>query len=442
MTREDFIKASGLAFIGGIVSRSLFAQEHQHSVQPVLPAKNQEPAKLPERANARPEPLSGRAGAPYTPVISPNVAKLPYKMDGAVKVFHLIAEPVMREFTPGMLVDCWGYNGSTPGPVIEAVEGDRVRIYVTNRLPEPTSVHWHGIFLPSGMDGVAGLNQKHIQPGETYKYEFTLRQHGSHMYHPHSDEVVQMALGMMGMFIIHPKQPVRKIDRHFVYMLSEWAIEPGTSRPNPNVMTDFNIFSLNGRIYPGTDPMVVRTNQRVRITLGNLSMDSHPIHVHGHAFRITGTDGGPIPETAWVPETTVNVPPGTTRDVEFIADAPGDWAFHCHKSHHTMNAMGHQIPNVVGMPDNVDLHKKIQSAIPGYMEMGKDGMHDMATMRMPGPANTAPMMAGEGPHGPIGMGGMFTVLKVRDGITKYNDPGWYNAPAGTIAQVVKESEIK
>src|SRR6266481_502033 len=125
-------------------------------------------------------------------------------MEDGFKTFHLIAEPVVREFAPGFRINCWGYNGQTPGPTIEAVEGDRVRLIVTNKLPERTSVHWHGVILPNGMDGVAGLNQKHILPGETYAYEFTLRQNGTQMYHPHSDEMVQMALGMMGLFIIHP----------------------------------------------------------------------------------------------------------------------------------------------------------------------------------------------------------------------------------------------
>src|SRR5262245_16820758 len=107
-------------------------------------------------------------------VITPNVGSLPWTMEGDVKVFHLIAEPIQREFAPGFWVNCWGYNGSSPGPTIEAVEGDTVRIYVTNKLNEPTSVHWHGIFLPNGMDGVAGLTQKAIQPGETFVYQFKL----------------------------------------------------------------------------------------------------------------------------------------------------------------------------------------------------------------------------------------------------------------------------
>jgi FtsP/CotA-like multicopper oxidase with cupredoxin domain len=220
-----------------------------------------------------------------------------------------------------------------------------VRFLVTNRLPESTSIHWHGIILPNGMDGVSGLNQREIRPGETYAYEFTLRQHRTHMYHPHADEMLQMALGMMGMFVIHPREAEDPaIDREFAVLLHEFAVHPGTYRPDPSIMTDFNLFTFNGRVFPGTEPLVVRTGQRVRIRIGNLSMDDHPIHIHGHTFRVTGTDGGPIPPSAQWPEATVLVPVGSIRDIEFVADNPGDWAFHCHKSHHTMNAMGHGIP--------------------------------------------------------------------------------------------------
>jgi FtsP/CotA-like multicopper oxidase with cupredoxin domain len=351
------------------------------------------------------------------------------------KVFRLTAEKVKREFAPGMIVDCWGYNGLSPGPTIEAVEGDKVRLYVTNKLPERTSVHWHGIFLPNGMDGVGGLTQKHIEPGETYMYEFTLRQNGTFMYHPHSDEMVQMALGMMGFFIVHPRgAPQPRIDRDFAIMLMEWFIAPGTSVPNPNVMTDFNIFTFNSRAYPGTAPLVVKTGDRVRVRLGNLSMDSHPIHLHGYAFQVTGTDGGRVPPTARWPETTVNVPVGATRDIEWVADAPGDWIFHCHKSHHTMNAMSHDVPNMIGVRQ-AGVEDKIRKVLPGYMAMGEKGMggYDHGQMVK----NTLPMMTGTGPFGPIEMGGMFTVVKVRDKVESYDvDPGWYAHPAGTVARKV------
>jgi FtsP/CotA-like multicopper oxidase with cupredoxin domain len=365
-------------------------------------------------------------------VVTPNGASLPWRMDGNVKVFHLVAEPVKREFAPGMVVDAWGYNGLSPGPTIEAFEGDHIRVLVTNKLPERTSVHWHGVLLPNGMDGVAGLNQPHIEPGETYQYEFTLRQHGSLMYHPHSDEMVQMALGMMGFFIVHPRAP-ENIDRDFAIMLHEWFIEPGTSRPNPAVMTDFNMFTFNSRIWPGTDPLVVKTGDHVRVRFGNLSMDSHPIHLHGYQFQIAATDGGRIPQAGRWPATTVNVPVGATFDIEFVADAPGDWAFHCHKSHHTMNAMSHDLPNMIGV-SQAKVEEKVRSLLPGYMAMGQNGMGQM--MEMGRPKNTVPMMTGTGPFGPIEMGGMFTVLKVRDGLKSYDDPGWYKHPEGTVAKKV------
>jgi FtsP/CotA-like multicopper oxidase with cupredoxin domain len=368
-------------------------------------------------------------------VVTPNGASLPFVMKDGVKEFRLVAEPVEREFAPGMKVKCWGYNGLTPGPTIEAFEGDRVRFLVSNRLPEATSIHWHGIILPNGMDGVSGLNQREIRPGDTYAYEFTLRQHGTHMYHPHADEMLQMAVGMMGMFVIHPRRSEGPpVDREFAIMLHEFAVHPGTYRPDPSIMTDFNVFTFNSRVFPGTEPLVVRTGQRVRIRIGNLSMDEHPIHIHGHSFRVTGTDGGPVPKSAQWPETTVLVPVGSTRDVEFVADNPGDWALHCHKSHHTMNAMGHGIPNTLGVDQSV-VGKRIGELVPGYMPMGETGMAEHAehVEHMRGPKNTLPMMTGRGPFGPLHMGGMFTVVKIRDGLTSYADPGWYRHPPGTVA---------
>jgi FtsP/CotA-like multicopper oxidase with cupredoxin domain len=392
------------------------------------------------RAEAEPPPMqSTSAAARVGSVITPNGASLPWTMKDGVKEFHLIAEPVEREFAPGMTVKCWGYNGMSPGPTIEAVEGDRVRFLVTNNLPEHTTIHWHGILLPSGMDGVGGLNQPQIQPGETYAYEFTLRQNGTYMYHPHADEMVQIAVGMMGMLVIHPRggdDP--PIDRDFAVMAHEWAIHPGTYRPDPSVMLDFNIFTFNGRVFPAIDHLIVKTGDRVRIRLGNLSMNQHPIHLHGYTFQVTGTEGGRLPRSAQWPAATVGVPVGATRDIEFVADAPGDWAFHCHKSHHTMNAMGHGVPNALGV-DQRGVEEKIRALLPGYMAMGERGMaeHQEHAGHMAGPKNTLPMMGGVGPHGNMEMGGMFTVLKVRDNLESYDDPGWYAAPPGTIARKVE-----
>jgi FtsP/CotA-like multicopper oxidase with cupredoxin domain len=383
-------------------------------------------------------------GRDYTPVITPNGSTLPWKVLDGVKVFHLVAEEVDHELAPGLSAKCWGYNGSVHGPTIEAVEGDRVRIYVTNKLPAPTSVHWHGMFVPNGMDGVAGLTQRAIQPGETFKYEFTLRQSGTLMYHPHHDEMTQMALGMMGMFVVHPRRPPAgyRVERDFALLLSEWRIKPGTQRPDPNEMTEFNVLTLNAKAFPGTSPLVSKTGDRVRIRFGNLSaMDHHPIHLHGHYFKITGTEAGAIPPSAQWPESTVLVPAGSARDIELITDAPGDWAVHCHMTHHAMNQMGHGIPNMIGVKSGA-WDKKIGALVPGYMTMGQDGMGSMGEMGMAVPRNSIPMVGGHGPYGYITMGGMFTVLKVREHLTSYADPGNYQPPAGSVAELAHPDALK
>ena len=373
-------------------------------------------------------------------VITPNGRSLPWKMQGGAKVFHLVAGEIEHEFAPGTRVKAWGYNGTTPGPTLEAVEGDRVRIFVTNRLPEHTSIHWHGILLPYGMDGVSGLTQPPIGPGETFAYEITLNESGTRFYHPHADEVVQLSMGMMGMFIIHPRGPAT-VERDFAYVLHNWAVHPGTARPDPSIMTDFDLWTLNSKVFPATDPMVVRTGQRVRIRVANLSMHDHPMHFHGHHFRVTGTDGGPSPPSAQRRDTTTLVPVGTAVDIEFSARAPGDWPFHCHKSHHTMNAMGHGIPNPLGVEQR-DLDEQIGRHMPGYFSMGQAGMaeHQMHTEmgHHEAPPNTLPMMAGKGLFGNIEMGGMFTTVKVRDRLASYADPGWYQPPAATTARKVSD----
>jgi len=345
---------------------------------------------------------------------------------------------VEHEFAPGTRAKCWGYNGSTPGPTIEAVEGDRIRILVTNRLPEHTTVHWHGILLPSGMDGVGGLNQPHIKPGETFAYEFTLQQHGTHMYHPHADEVVQLAVGMMGMFIIHPKAgETVPVERDYCFLLHNWAVHPGTYRPDPSIMQNFDLWTFNSKVFPAIDPLVARTGERVRVRVGNLSMWNHPIHMHGVQYLVTGSDGGRWPQNLWRPETTEIVGVGQTRDTEFIA-VPGDWAFHCHMSHHTMNAMGHGIPNALDV-DQSGVEAEIRQLLPGFMAMGRSGMAEhqehIDMGMLPGPENTLAMMMGKGPYGNLEMGGMFTTVKVRDELPRgsYADPGWYKAPEGTVA---------
>ncbi|WP_054007392.1 multicopper oxidase family protein [Cypionkella psychrotolerans] len=381
------------------------------------------------------KPIQPTSGVDYNPVVTLNGWTLPYRMNGNVKEFHLVAEPVERELAEGMIAYLWGYNGQSIGPTIEAVEGDRVRIFVTNKLPEHTTVHWHGLILPSGMDGVGGLSHKAIPPGKTYVYEFDLVKSGTFMYHPHADEMVQMAMGMMGLFIVHPKDPaLMRVDRDFCFLLNAYDIDPGTYMPRVMQMTDFNLWTWNSRVFPGIDPLVVNQGDRVRVRVGNLTMTNHPIHMHGYDFEVTGTDGGWVrPEARW-PEVSIDIPVGAMRAYEFDAVHLGDWAIHCHKSHHTMNAMGHDVPTFIGA-DKTKLAELVRKHQPEYMPMGTAGMADMGEMSMEIPANTVPMMTGWGPHGPIEMGGMFSVVKVRKGIAPddYSDPGWYENPPGTEA---------
>ncbi|WP_295960958.1 copper oxidase [Rhodoferax sp.] len=382
-------------------------------------------------------PLIPTTGRPYNPVVTLNGWTCPWRMNAGVKEFHLVAEPVVREIAPGMQARLWGYNGQSPGPTIEVVEGDRVRIFVTNRLPEHTTIHWHGQRLPNGMDGVGGLTQPQIPVGKTFVYEFVARRPGTFMYHPHADEMVQMAMGMMGFWVTHPKAKtplVAEVQRDFCFLLNSYDISPGSTTPRPNTMLDQNLWTWNSRAFPGIDTLNVRQGDQVRIRVGNLTMTNHPIHLHGHEFVVTGTDGGPVPPSARWPEVTTDIAVGQMRQIEFVADEPGDWALHCHKSHHTMNPMGHTVPNMIGV-DHRGLVQKIQKLVPDYMLMGERGMADMGEMQMPIPDQTLPMMSGAGPYGPIEMGGMFTTLKVRKDQKPgdYSDPGAYQQPPGTRA---------
>ena len=429
-SRRDFFKWAGVAgaVSAAAVSRHVLAaipEPHSHVSAATMP------------------PLPSES-VPYQPVVTLNGWTLPWRMKDGVKEFHLVAEPVVRELAPGMKARLWGYNGQSPGPTIEVVEGDQVRIFVTNKLPEHTSVHWHGQRIPNGMDGVTGLTQKGIEPGQTFVYEFVARRAGTFMYHPHADEMTQMAMGMMGMmgmWITHPRQPhplISEVQRDFCFLMNSYDIEPGSFRPNIMTMTDFNLWTWNSRVFPGIDSLNVRLYDKVRIRIGNLTMTNHPIHLHGHEFQVTGTDGGAIPLSARWSEVTTDIAVGQMRQIEFVADEEGDWAFHCHKSHHTMNAMGHKLPTMIGV-EQADLAKKINRLIPDYMSMGQHGMADMAEMEMPMPDNTLPMMTGQGPFGGVGMGGMFSVLKVRrdQAPGDYSNPGWYKHPPGTLATEYK-----
>jgi len=317
------------------------------------------PWRDPKIALTPPPPLTGKG----TGVVqSPHIPSLGYEMDGQVKVFRLTAQPVERLLldgppAPGSLWDrwhkakgamhgmdvpkkvkIWGFNGSVPGPTIELIQGDRVRVIVRNELPEPTSVHWHGLEVPNDQDGVGGLTQPPIRPGQTYTYEFTVHQVGTFMYHSSFNEKKQVGMGLGGFFIVHPSDGSRRVDRDIAILLQEWHFLPGNEYVDVT-STDPNWFTMNGKAAPSTDVLTAAVGETVRLRFANLSnMHAHPIHLHGVTWRVTGTEGGPIPESAQWPGNTVNVSPGAVRDVEFTFTHPGYWHMHCHKLHHVVNA--------------------------------------------------------------------------------------------------------
>jgi FtsP/CotA-like multicopper oxidase with cupredoxin domain len=401
---------------------------------------------VPHRPWAQAEKENLPPGVPhkdYTPAVVPNGSTANYKVIDGVKVFHLTAEPIDWEVAPGFNINTWGFNGSVPGPMIEVAEGDKVRIYVTNKLPAPTTVHWHGVLIICGMDGVAGLTQPAIPPGETYLYEFVFPDSGTFMYHPHFDSMTQEGMGLTGMILVHKREPdaAKRPDRDFAIMLHEWNIDVGTARPN-TLKREFNVLTMNGKVMPATEPLVAELGDTVWVRYGNLSaMDHHPIHLHGYSFKIIGSDGGWAKDKSiLLPETTVLVPVGAAKVIEFLANNPGDWIFHCHMTHHTMNQMGHEFPNMLGMQIG-DFDEKVRTLIPGYKTMGTTGMKDMTKTGMPIPKNSIPMLGYDGPFGQTVLGGMANILRVRAKTDHYKDPGPYAFPRGSVAAPATQGDL-
>ena len=291
-------------------------------------------------AQTKPRPGAEPAGATAM-VQTPDLKDLPFTVDNGVKVFNLIAEPVKQVIIPGRIFDLWGFNGSAPGPTIQANEGDRVRIVFDNHLPEPTGIHWHGLELPIEMDGVPGIGQKLVMPGERFIYEFPLHQNGTFFYHPHM--AMQEMVGMLGGFIIHPKAPYTpRVDKDYLIALQEYAVLPNSTIPNSMNM-EFNWLTFNGKAGPASTPLVIKHGERVRIRIINLGMDHHPIHLHGFTFWETGREGARQPDTLWHRGNTTLVGVAQARDIEFVADRVGDWMFHCHLPHHMMNQMSSNV---------------------------------------------------------------------------------------------------
>ena len=324
-SRRNFLKKSGLLGAGLLASKTNVSAQHvgHGKPQPQAPPKKDVPATN---------------GGGKVAVETPDVPKLQWTLDNGVKVFHLTAEVVKTQLIPGMKeMVGWGYNGSIPGPMIEINEGDRVRVILHNKLPESTTIHWHGLEVPLNMDGSPFISQPPIEPGESFTYEFTINQNGTFFYHSHG--AMQEMMGMIGLFVVHPKTANKPhCHKDFGLILQEWALLPNNPVPNSLAM-EFNWLTINGKAGPATTPLIVKQGERVRLRVVNLGMDHHPMHIHGHQFYVTGTEGGRIPEMAWYPGNTVLVGVAQARDVEFDAIYPGDWMFHCHLPHHMMNQM-------------------------------------------------------------------------------------------------------
>lgn len=280
-------------------------------------------------------------------VISPDIPNLPYKLMNGVKYFELVAEPVQREILPGLFINAKGYNRSTPGPTIQVYQGDYVKIRVYNKLNEPTSVHWHGLDVPNVMDGAPGMTSSpEIKPSSYFDYHFqVINPPGTHMYHTHLDPLGQEMSGMSGGFIILEPQPTY-IQRDYFIMLQEFRVKklpmgviaPGVYDIDPMSM-DYNFFTMNGRCFPSTTPLEVCQGENVRIRLANAMEHAHPIHLHGHQFLVTAVDGNPIPEGSRLLRSNILVASGDTWDIEFNANNPGSWPFHCHIPHYMTNNM-------------------------------------------------------------------------------------------------------
>ncbi len=393
--RRDFLKksaiAAGGAFAGGVLANQANAQSIQ-SGPLIHSASNQHdnhgsghrmPAPIGNASANRPvgdaeefdgfsryQPSRGNdpdsdyylgklvpgfrsAAAGPAPFVAPDLQKLPWKMVNGAKEFHLVPMAVEREFLPGYKMNVYGYNGSMPGPTIEVNQGDRVRLVVTNELPEDTFVHWHGFEMPVQYDGAATLTQNPIKPGETFVYEFNVHEEGTFFYHSHV--AMQEAFGQVGWFIVHPKKVFDPpVDRDFGLIFQNFFIEP-TQTISDSWSMDWNWHTINGRSGPYTTPLVCKHGERVRVRLMNFApMQHHPIHLHGHTFWVTGHEGARAPKSAWIPRNNELVGVAQASTFEFVANNPGDWIFHCHMVHHMMNHMTRQVGPRIRSNSSVD----------------------------------------------------------------------------------------
>jgi FtsP/CotA-like multicopper oxidase with cupredoxin domain len=289
----------------------------------------------------------------------------------AIEEFDLTAGPVKWEIQPGLVVDGWGYNGQVPGPELRVHEGNLVRIKLHNKLPVPTTIHWHGIDVPMNMDGVPGLSQPEVEPGADFTYEFTATNPGTRWYHSHVDGAAQLEQGLYGAIIVEPSKPEPTAYAHdYTYVLDEKALDftPAVALGDAQLShrdagngrggaLQYDLFLINGRAGDAIPPLQIRMGQKIRLRLVNAGNLPHAMHLHGHSFTIVATDGNPVPEAARLVKDTVLIGPGERYDLEISGTNPGIWMFHCHMPNHQDNGMMTALVyDGFHLPDNAHAH--------------------------------------------------------------------------------------
>ncbi|WP_439602372.1 DUF4396 domain-containing protein [Devosia sp.] len=347
MTRTQLVAVAGISFLAlgiGMVSpanwvnMSLSARQVGGAIMPpgMIMVRDTPAAAMLDMAAVRPRDVTQTFN-----LNSRGDQTLAPRLEDGVKVFDLETSVIRWQILPDLWVDAYAYNGQIPGPRLNIVQGDRVRINVRNSLPEPTTIHWHGLILPNEMDGPAEITQDPIGPGESYTYEYTAIQSGTYFYHSHDHSDRQQALGLYGALIIDPTTADTALvaDHDYTIQLQEWLHREGLTYPAMPMEGGMpNYFTINGRAYPSTDTIQMKVGETLRVRfIGSNNGFIHPMHIHGGPFEVVARDGETLVQSARFKADTVNVGPGQRYDVIWKAERPGKWLIHCHIPHHTTN---------------------------------------------------------------------------------------------------------
>jgi uncharacterized cupredoxin-like copper-binding protein len=334
----SFLLISGMVLPGSWVNLGLSARDVDASIMPLgmintfdLPGE-----AMKDMAAVMPRQVTYTAApdARGDQILQPRI-------ENGIKVFDIEASIIRWNILPDVAVEAYAYNRQVPGPRLQLMEGDHVRINFHNALPESTTVHWHGLILPNAMDGPAKITQDPVPPGGNYIYEFTVGQSGTYFYHSHDHPDRQQALGLYGALLISPKDAATEVkaDLDYTIQLQEWLKREWLTYPAMLMEGGLpNYFTINGKAYPSTDTIAMKVGQTVKLRfIGTNNNFVHPMHVHGGPFQVVAVDGVTLNDSARYQADTVNVGPGQRYDVIWTARKPGKWLVHCHIPHHTAN---------------------------------------------------------------------------------------------------------